>query len=316
MDDYHFPPELFSLLKDAIPKLVRSKKDVLQVFRGAGVQSRTYRQLDCTVSKNPDSLYKYEIARKLLEDLNERGEAALAERRELLKCVVEWDDFSTCWEKNRAKAKGLVAEIRELVGKKDAFTRMNQERKKERRRSARQHQKKAKEAKERKKERESVQNELYSLFEIEDPQSRGKKFERVLTHLFELYNVSISSSFTRSSRRGGGVIEQVDGAIEIDGNIYLVEAKWYQQEIGVSEVSSHLQRIFQRADARALIISASGFSSAAVETAKEALSRKVVVLCELEEVVRTFVEDTSFLKVLKKKIQAAELRKEPFVRVA
>ena len=34
---FHYPPELFNLLVDAIPALNKSKKDVVLFFRGAGV---------------------------------------------------------------------------------------------------------------------------------------------------------------------------------------------------------------------------------------------------------------------------------------
>ena len=36
---YQYPPELFSLLVDAIAVLCKSKKDVLLFFRGAGVSA-------------------------------------------------------------------------------------------------------------------------------------------------------------------------------------------------------------------------------------------------------------------------------------
>lgn len=36
---YHYPPELFALLVDAIPKLCKSKPDLLLFFRGSGVAS-------------------------------------------------------------------------------------------------------------------------------------------------------------------------------------------------------------------------------------------------------------------------------------
>ena len=37
---YQYPPDLFQLLVDTIPALCRSKTDVLDFFRGAGVGHR------------------------------------------------------------------------------------------------------------------------------------------------------------------------------------------------------------------------------------------------------------------------------------
>lgn len=312
---YHYPPELFSLLKDVIPKLVRSKRDVLTVFRGAGVEGESIRELERIVSRDRDSISKYDIAQRLLTDLNEKGDTTLAQRRKLLQRVVQWEDFSTCWDNNVYAAKGLVSDIRRVVNVKDSFTRMNQEREREKRESAQKHSERAAAARKEREEKERVKGELFALFSEPNPQSRGLKFEKVLSSVFELYDISISEAFTRSSPAGSGVIEQIDGAVEIDSHIYLVEAKWYDAKVGVGEVSQHLQRIFSRADARAIIISASGFTSAAIDTTREALSAKVVVLCELREIVQTFVDDTSLTDVLRKKIRAAQLRKEPFVHV-
>ena len=60
--------------------------------------------------------------------MNEGGEAMLGARRELLKRVTEFEDFSRCYESDVMKAKGCVAEISRVINVKDSFTRMAQER--------------------------------------------------------------------------------------------------------------------------------------------------------------------------------------------
>ena len=60
--------------------------------------------------------------------VNDAGDNAIRERREVVKRVVEFEDFSTCWEDDRLQAQGLVANVRNLVNVKDSFTRINQER--------------------------------------------------------------------------------------------------------------------------------------------------------------------------------------------
>lgn len=40
---FHYPPELFNLLVDAIPALNKSKNDVVIFFRGAGVAEESWR---------------------------------------------------------------------------------------------------------------------------------------------------------------------------------------------------------------------------------------------------------------------------------
>ena len=46
---------------------------------------------------------------------NPDREPTLAPRREILKRISEFDDFSSCWENDRYKAQGLVSQIQKLV---------------------------------------------------------------------------------------------------------------------------------------------------------------------------------------------------------
>jgi restriction system protein len=86
---FHYPPELFNLLIDTIALPNRSKKDLLLFFRGARVPETMLADLGQQLSTAANDINKFEIARTTLRRLNERGEATLRERRELLKRVVE-----------------------------------------------------------------------------------------------------------------------------------------------------------------------------------------------------------------------------------
>jgi restriction system protein len=55
---FHYPPELFNLLVDAIPLLNRSKKDVLQFFRGAGAPAELIAALSARLKQSPTELNK------------------------------------------------------------------------------------------------------------------------------------------------------------------------------------------------------------------------------------------------------------------
>ena len=59
---FHYPPELFNLLVDAIPVLNRSKKDVLLFFRGAGVSASLLADLYRRLKENPERVNKFDIA--------------------------------------------------------------------------------------------------------------------------------------------------------------------------------------------------------------------------------------------------------------
>lgn len=129
---FHYPPELFSLLVDTIPLLCRSKQSVVLFLRGAGVAPEDLEEAERSLKADRNSINKFEIVRNVLTKVNARGDNGLRARREILKRVVEFESFETCWESDQYKAKGLVASIREAVNKKDSFTRMKQERDTER----------------------------------------------------------------------------------------------------------------------------------------------------------------------------------------
>ena len=309
---FHYPPDLLNLLIDTIPLLCRSKRDVILFFKGAGVPSTVTNDLDHKLATDKSSINKYEIARTVLTRLNEKGEINLGERREVLKRITEFEEFSSCWPGDQLKAKGLVAEIRRIINVKDSFTRMNLEREGERK--TRQAEIKAKQEDERKR-RENlllIKTDLFALFKESNSQKRGKELEGILNRLFDVDSILIREAFTFTGLNGEGIIEQIDGVIELDGRIYLVEMKWWEKSLGTGEVSPHLVRLFSRDQAHGIFISNSDFTPAAINTCRDALHQKVVVLCKLEEIVLLLEREESFVKFLKEKIKAAIVYKNPF----
>jgi restriction system protein len=308
---FHYPPELTQLLVQTIPLLCPSKSDVLLFFKGAGVTQSVTSDLTERVAKDRNSINKYEIVRTVIERLNTKGEATLRERREILKRVTEFDDFSTCWPADQLKAKGLVSEISRVVGVKDSFTRMKQAQENERAQRVAERGKKEKEEQDRRARLASLRTELAALFAETDAHKRGKALEGILNRLFKINGISVREAFVLRVD-GVGVVEQVDGVIELDGTLYLVEMKWWKDALGPGEVAQHLVRVFNRGHARGVFISASGYTPAAIISCKESLTRAVFFLCALEEIVMLLEEERDLRDFLKQKINAAILDKNPY----
>ena len=311
---FHYPPELLQLLIDVIPKLCKAKRDLLLFFRGAGALRAILEPYERLLQTDKDSFNKYQVARELLTALNEQGESSLPVRRELLKRVVEFDDFGVCWERDRAPARGLVAQARELVEVKDSFTRMRMEKDEERRRRLEQQELAAAAERAKRARRQRVKEELYALFGQQDAHKRGKALERVLNELFSCFDVLVREAFTIKGECGEGVIEQIDGLIEFEGHLYLVEMKWWNAPIGVREVAPHLVRVFSRGgNARGLLISYTDFTDPAIAQCRDALSHgAVVVLATLQEIVSLLDRDSDLKGWLKSKVNAAIVDKQPF----
>lgn len=311
---FHYPPELLQLLIDAIPKLCKSKQDLLLFFKGAGVFRATLQPYEQLLLTAKNSFNKYPVTRELLTKLNEQGEGSLRARRELLKRVTEFEDFSVCWDNDRAAARGLVAQVRELVNVKDSFTRMRIEKDEEKRKRAEQQQALITEQLARKARRDKVKADLYALFGEADAHKRGKSLEGVLNELFACHNILVREAFTIKGKCGEGVIEQIDGLVELDGHLYLVEMKWWSSPLGVNEVAPHLVRVFGRAgQARGLFISYTDFTVPAISECRTALGGgAVIVLATLQEIVSLMDNEGDLQRWLKRKVNAAIIDKEPY----
>lgn len=270
-ETYHYPPELLQLLVDAIPRLCKTKRDVLLFFRGAGVKRSMLSDLEARLSKDRESIGKFEIARTVITRLNEEGDRALRARREVVRRVYQFEDFSTCWQDDRLEAQGLVSQVQKVVNVKDAFTRMSQEREEEARKHREVQRQKDEENRQQRERLAEVRRDFYHLFGVDDAHERGRLLEGVLNRFFEASGILVRESFRRVSEEGQGIVEQVDGAIELDGNIYLVEMKWLKDPVGRADVSEHLVRVFTRSASGAILISYSGYTGPAIETCSNCL---------------------------------------------
>lgn len=313
---YHYPPELLAVLIETIPTLVKSKKALLSFFRNAGVSISTLKPYEDLVSKDRNAIKMYDIAHELLIEVNEQGDKALSARRKILKAVVDFEDFDTCcYDNRRNDARVLVWKVREIVGKKDELTRRRIEEQEEKLRNIREKEAAIQLEQNTKKERiKKVQADLNSLIIDKDPHKRGKALEQVLNELFECYGILVSDAFTISGDHSEGIVEQIDGLIELENFFYLVEMKWWKNTIGRKEMSEHLVKIASRGgQVRGLFISYSGYSDAAVLECCNALNRNiVVVLATIEEIVKLLEAEGDLKTWLKTKITGALIYKKPF----
>jgi restriction endonuclease Mrr len=233
----------------------------------------------------------------------------------VLRRVVDFANFDSCWPDDQLKAKGLVASIREVVNQKDAFTRMNNAREEERRARLAETQRIAAEKRERTSRIENAKQGLYALFGTSaTAQERGKMLETALNNLFQAYGVLIHKAFHLVGNAGEGIVEQIDGVIELGSTLYFVEMKWYRNPVGKPEISEHLVRLMSRAEVRGIFISASDYTDPAFHTVREFLQHKVLILSTLQELVHLLEQQDDLAEFFTKKVQAAQIHKNPYFR--
>jgi restriction system protein len=311
-NSYHFPPEVFVVLKDTIPLLCRSKLDLLDFFRGAGVSESDLADLRMRVTQDRSSINKFEMARLVLTRINEQGDRALGVRRQVIRRVTEFEDYYTCWPDDQLKARGLVAELCRLVDVKDSFVRMRQEREAERGERLAAARAEAARIARRREAGQGLQRRLAGLFSATDTRQRGVDLEDVLNKIFALDGILVRESFVLR-QEDGRPAEQIDGVVELDGVQYLVEVKWWSEKLGMDPVSRHLVRIYGRAGVGGVLISASGFTGPAIEECERALTQRVIVLGELRELVLLLERDGDVASWLRRKVQAATIDRKAFV---
>ena len=283
-------------------------------FRAQVLILLTCKTFHCESTQNKEEISKYEIERTVLARVNAAGERGLGVRRELLKRVGEFEEYSACWPEDQLKAKGLVAEIRKVVDVKDLFIRMKQEKEVDRRKHQAEHQARINAIREQQEEMDAIRRDLFSLFAMSDANKRGILLESVLNRLFKASGILVREAFRRSEE-AVGVVEQIDGVIELDGYLYLVEMKWWKNLLGRGEVAQHLVGIFNRGHAGGILVSASGYTEPAMLDCKEALTQKMVVLCEVEEFTHLLENRGNLKDLLKSKISIAVMEKKPFAKI-
>jgi restriction system protein len=161
-------------------------------------------------------------------------------------------------------------------------------------------------------DRNAISAELSRLFTAADPVARGKSLEVLLNRLFAIEGISVRQPFRIVSTEGDGILEQIDGVIEFDGNLYLVEIKWWGKPLGVADVSEHMVRVYQRGQSRGLFIVHPGYTAPAIESVRQSLQKAPFVLAVLEELVHVFRTEKSLIDWLREKVTAAIADKDPF----
>lgn len=98
-----------------------------------------------------------------------------------------------------------------------------------------------------------LKQKLIELSTLE-PQPRGYAFEAWLTDAFNAFGLQAREPFRL---RG----EQIDGSFQLQGETYLVEAKWHAAQTGAADLHAFHGKVDQKAAwARGLFISNSGFT--------------------------------------------------------
>ncbi|GAA4729833.1 hypothetical protein Prum_067490 [Phytohabitans rumicis] len=214
------------------------------------------------------------------------------------------------WPNEQDKARGLVATIRQMVNVKDSFTRIQQERDRERAERLRQQGEVHAQKQARREARASLRAKMIEAKNEPNAQRRGRLLEGLLAELCAVEGVQIREPF--EIRNAGSPEEQIDGLITAGAHLYFVEVKWWRDPVEITAMSSHLIRLFRRPDARGLFVSVSGFTEPAISACRDVLSQKLMVLAELNELIFLLESDRGMGDWLERKAQMVVAERNPF----
>ncbi len=266
------------------------------------------------VNRDRTSVKKPVMIRTILQRMNDAGDApeCIRMRRELVRRIVEWKNYSTCQPNCEDVARGGVAAVAEIVGKYDFLTEIRQERDRwQNERIQKEHAKRETDAR-RRAEWERIKNDFMSCFGISDRSLRGRTFETVMNRLFLHARLAATPPFTIYGE-SGKPLEQIDGSIELDGYVYVVEIKWWEGSVEQKELSAFAGKVFMRSGSqvRGLFISASSYTEGAITVAKEAYAKdRAILLLTLRELFDVISGDGDVAELLRRRIRMLADRKQ------
>ena len=115
----------------------------------------------------------------------------------------------------------------------------------------------------------------FDLIKDLDPRQRGFGFEKLLNEIFDERDVLINSSYRTAENS-----QQIDGAIEINGKIFLLEAKWEKSEtLAASKLYSFLGKINSKLEGTlGIFISYNTLSENFINSVREGLKQNCIII--------------------------------------
>lgn len=138
------------------------------------------------------------------------------------------------------------------------------------------------------------------------PQKRGYAFEKFLKEFFDAYGLIGRASF----RLAG---EQIDGSFVLDGETYLLEAKWTNALVDAATLRSFNAKVEDKASwTRGLIVSQNGFSKEGLDAFGPG---KSLICMDGFDIYETLNQGLNFADVIAAKVRRAAETGKPYISV-
>ena len=151
----------------------------------------------------------------------------------------------------------------------------------------------------------ALRNDLIAFAQLA-PQARGYAFETLLRELFNVFGLQAREPFRLKG-------EQIDGSFVLQGETYLIEAKWQAAQTGVADLHTFHGKLEQKAAwTRGLFVSNSGFTDDGLVAFGKG---KRVICMDGLDLYETLSRELPLNHVLESKVRWAAETGLPFARV-
>ncbi len=151
-----------------------------------------------------------------------------------------------------------------------------------------------------------ISKKLDAIYKIDDAQKRGYAFEDFLNYYFTLEGLKPREPFKING-------QQVDGSIELNKSIYLIEAKWKKTKTSKPDVVQFQKKVEERSGiTRGIFISLSGYSDEAINPS--GLGKTKIILVEVEEIKDILNKRVSLKTLLEYKVRLLAEEGKPFYK--
>jgi len=161
-------------------------------------------------------------------------------------------------------------------------------------------------------ELDKIKDELSTLCRVPHVRSQDHcmLLQDNINRLFQASDIVLKKPFDLINIEGGTPENEINGVVEIDDLSYLTEIIWQKEPLGKTEISPYLVNIFNSSHAGGILI-ASGYTETAINICSEALSKKIIVLCEFGEILFFLENKGNLADLFKSKIKMAVIENQP-----
>ncbi len=261
----HFPDNVIAALKNALVNVFWTKKHLRQVFEQCEVPGEL-------VAGQDWNAYKIRIVEPIVNSLNTSPAGLGILRRVLAETLNYKDGDHLLWledgKRRKEDAERSLEHLRLLVDKHDAEMKQAKEDQDRRRREYEERKTKAAFNQ----RLGELRGRFLAFHSSEDPQQRGRDLEGILYDLFVLFDLEPRGAFRLKG-------EQIDGAFALDGNPFLLEAKWQSDPVNLEALRDLDGAVAANLDnTLGLFVSINGFSPEALERYRQGNRPRIICM--------------------------------------